>query len=240
VANSYFDFKQFRLTQNRQVFKLSTDSVLLGAWAKSEKTTHILDIGTGTGILALMTAQRFPNAQIDAIDIDADAVQCATFNFEQSKWNDRLQIHHSSLHNFISKELSGYDLIISNPPYFQNQFVSPYEKKRRFKHTEELSYESLFFYADKFCSATGTFALILPADVDILPIALENHFFLCRKTVVFVRPQKLPKRILWQFSRKDGSVDFSTITIHDLPTGTRYSDAYKQLTGTFYLEEKFL
>ena len=236
MANSYFDFKEFRLIQNNQVFKLSTDSVLLGAWAQPLNCPlQILDIGTGTGILSLIMAQRFPNAFIDTIDIDEEAIACASYNFKQSKWNKRLRTYHLSLHDFTLFQTLKYDLIITNPPYFQDQYIPLDEKKQKFKHTTYLTYESLFFYADRLCSESGILVLILPANVDVLPIAIENHFLLHRKLFVSIRPNKEPKRILWQFSKQNKPMDISFMTIYEHSEKNLYSEKYKLLTEKLYL-----
>src|ERR1051325_1482144 len=115
MRNQSFAFKEFTIRQDKCSMKISTDSVLIGAWAEAAKAKTILDIGTGTGVIALMLAQR-SSAKIDAIDIDLNSVQQAKENFQQSKWKSRLKVHHTSLQDFYP--LNIYDIIVSNPPYF--------------------------------------------------------------------------------------------------------------------------
>src|SRR5271166_5856709 len=129
-----FVFKQFIVKQNKCAMKVGTDAVLLGAWADLPLSGHVLDIGTGTGIIAMMLAQR-TIAEIDAIEIDEDAFKQAIGNCQNSKWKDRLNVHHISFQEFARKKYKSYDAIVTNPPYFSNSLKASSESRTRARHT---------------------------------------------------------------------------------------------------------
>ena len=126
-----FRFKHFSIAQDKCAMKVGTDGTLLGAWAKANKPQQILDIGTGTGLIAMMMAQRFENANIKALEIDMDASQQAAENFQNTKWSNRLFLEHISFQEF--QHTASFDLIVSNPPYFENNLKNR-DKKQRTKH----------------------------------------------------------------------------------------------------------
>lgn len=165
MSNSYFQFKQFTIHQDRSAMKVTTDSCLFGAWVadriKTEKITinNCLDIGTGTGLLSLMLAQKI-EATIDAIEIEEKAAQQAIENVANSPWKNNINISTTNATKFISK--SFYDLIISNPPFYENELKSPKEERNIAHHSEELSLENLLTIIKKHLSPTGIFALLLP------------------------------------------------------------------------------
>ena len=125
MANSWFQFKQFKVEQGKTAMKVGTDGVLLGAWASVGDAKNILDVGTGTGLIALMLAQRNQNAEISAIDIDRNAVEQAAENAEQSPWSGRISIFESDYNHFRVGVSCLFDLIVSNPPYFEQSLKSP-------------------------------------------------------------------------------------------------------------------
>lgn len=160
MGNSWFQFQQFRVNQDHCAMKISTDAVLLGALAKAENSGRILDIGTGTGVIALMLAQRFSGAKITAIEIDADAAKQAAENFKESQFSKRLELVPKRLQEFQFDEK--YDLIVSNPPFFPDHLKSQDPKRNKALHTDELSFEDLIEKVSQLLSDPGAFWVILP------------------------------------------------------------------------------
>ena len=165
MSNSYFRFKQFTVKQDRCAMKVSTDSVLLGAWVPLHDCKQILDVGTGSGIIALSLAQRNQNAIITGIEIDKEAAFQALSNFRDSPWKDRLKLIHGDfcIHEFPNN----FDLIISNPPYFINSFQSPDTKRNIARHNySNFNYELLFSKSSKLLrDCNGRLAIIIPTSV---------------------------------------------------------------------------
>ncbi|MBN7810163.1 methyltransferase [Algoriphagus sp. H41] len=160
MGNSWFQFQQFRVHQDRCAMKISTDAVLLGTLAGKENPTSILDIGTGTGVVALMLAQRFPKASVTAIEIDIDAAEQAGENFRESPFSDRLSLVQGRVQDFASGEK--FDLIASNPPFFPDHLKSSDAKRNRALHTDELSFRELVEKVSHLLAPSGTFWVILP------------------------------------------------------------------------------
>lgn len=244
-----FRFKQFFVHDERCAMKVGTDAVLLGAWtplpvnpcsvseavcALSAKRSRILDIGTGSGIIALMLAQRCPDAQLDAIDIDPDAIAQAAENFAASPWSNRLHAHCTSLQSFQFSVFS-FHLIVSNPPYFVNALKNPDMLRQTARHTDTLSYSELLQGASQLLADDGTFALILPADAqdEFLTLAQSFGLFPARITYVHPTPAKPAKRMLLALQKNvtDCSVTHFTISSADSPR----SAEYQALTADFYL-----
>ncbi|MDP2113785.1 MAG: methyltransferase, partial [Bacteroidota bacterium] len=160
--NNYFQFKQFRIIQDKSAMKVGVDGVLLGVWANVSGAKRILDIGTGTGLIALMMAQRNADARIDAVEIEPDAFQEAVYNIQQSPWNERIQIELCSFQEFAGKAGLKYDLIVSNPPYFTNGHKAPLENRATARHSDSLSLGDLISGAIGLLNETGKIALVLP------------------------------------------------------------------------------
>lgn len=159
--NHIFRFKQFEVKQEKSAMKICTDSCVFGAVVNPEASNFILDIGTGTGLLALMMAQK-TNAQIDAIEIDADASDEARYNFFTSPWSDRLKLIQSSIQNYSEVSPIKYDFIISNPPFFSDNLKSSGEKRNIAMHSESLSQQDFVIAVKKLLSAKGYLAVLLP------------------------------------------------------------------------------
>ena len=172
-----FTFKQFYIDHSRCAMKVGTDGTLIGAWFSANcNNCRILDIGTGTGLIAIMAAQRFSDAQIIGIDIDSDCIEQARENVAASPWSERISIIHSALQEFTSSK--GFDVIISNPPYFVDSLLSPDDKRSTARHTTSLSFSDLFDGVERLLAQDGTFALILPpAEVLLNALALEFKVF---------------------------------------------------------------
>lgn len=228
--------------------KVGTDGVLLGAWAgasePSEETSQpamtsaierILDIGTGSGLVALMLAQRFPNAFIDGIDIDSSAVLQAQDNFSASPFSTRLRAYSSPLQDWQPQEK--YDLIVSNPPYFYNSLLCPDNARTNARHDNTLSFAELFEHSDRLLSPCGTLALVLPADAEkeILALSRLHQLYCVRLCRVHTTAAKPAKRILIAFSRQVQSCPLTPETLCLSENGLPRSAAYSALTQAFYL-----
>lgn len=235
-----FRFKEFSVEQDQCAMKIGTDGVLLGAWVNLKHHPYsILDIGAGTGIIALMLAQRSIAENIDAIELDESAYEQCVDNFENSHWNDRLFCYHADFMEFV-EELEGetYDLIISNPPFFKpsethNQ-MSPEREKARF--TNNLSFENLMTGVSKLLADQGEFALIIPfyERENLINLALKNSLFLHHETKVKGHADSPYKRILLQLGKvnKEAVSDELIIEI----SRHQYTEKYTKLTKDFYLK----
>lgn len=236
MANPYFQFKQFTVWHDRCAMKVGTDSVLLGAWTDFKDAARILDIGTGSGILALMAAQKAPSAQIDAIDIDAAAVEQARENCFRSQWKDRITIYHQSLQEFVNTTTKRYDIIISNPPYFSNALKSPDKQRTKARHDDHLDLKTLLEIANQLLASTGSLTLILPVAEGKQTIREASKIGLPCLHQTFVKPTEnaAPKRCLLCFS-KSLSTYYEDEFFIETRTRHSFSHDYRQLTHNFYL-----
>lgn len=233
-----FQFKQFSVEQDKTAMKIGTDGVLLGAWAPiPEHTFSVLDIGSGTGIIALMLAQRSNADQIDALEIDENAYEQAVENFENSPWSDRLFCYHAGLDEFMEEPEDEYDLIVSNPPFYTENYFSGDEQRDQARFTESLPFEDLVEAADLLLSENGVFAIIVPYKEEEKLVTLANDFdlFPIKITRVKGTPTTEIKRSLLAFSRnvtENFPVDELVIEIgrHE------YTAEYIALTKDFYLK----
>jgi len=235
MANDYFKFKQFTIYQNKCAMKVGTDGVLLGAWASVENVDKVLDIGTGTGLIALMLAQR-SNAVIDAIEIDSDACEQAQENVNQSPWAHRIHIIHQPFQDFSKVTTIKYDLIVSNPPYFQNSLTAPQETRAKARHNTELQLTDILHGTLNCLSESGTLSLILPYVEGSLFIvkAAEQGLYCVRKITILPKPGRQPKRLLLEFRKIKTPFNEEQLII-ELNKRHEYSEAYKNLTSDFYL-----
>ena len=234
MSGQSFVFKQFIVKQNKCAMKVGTDAVLLGAWAELPPSGSVLDIGTGTGIIAMMAAQR-SKSSIDAIEIDIDAYIQAVENCKNCKWNDRISVHHKSLQDYSAGAEKKYDAVVTNPPYFSNCLQAASESRTVARHTCTLKFEELLQGAVNLLHNHGTFSTILPPKEaeEIVEIAKEHNLYLNRMTRVQTCMTKQPKRMLMQFGFTPKSFSENTLIIE---TGDHsYSPSYKELTKDFYL-----
>lgn len=215
--------------------KVGTDGVLLGAWATCENAEKVLDIGTGTGLIALMIAQR-SIANIDAIEIDEAACLQAHENFRKSPWEDRINLIHQSFQNFINETDKKYDLIVTNPPYFQNSLVAPDDQRTKARHNSELELYDIIDGTNKLLTENGTLSIILPYVEGVLFIAkaAEHGLYCVRQTNVIPKPKAPIKRLLLEFKRQKQAFIDQDLTI-ELDNRHEYSENYKNLTRDFYL-----
>lgn len=234
MANLPFRFKQFSVAHDKCAMKVNTDGVLLGAWADPGEAKRILDIGTGTGVIALMMAQKSTSSTIDAIDIDENADQQATENFNQSLWADRLHAHHCPIQSFSSS--AKYDLIISNPPYFIDDTHAPDTRKNIARHSVELTYEELLHESDRLIIDSGHLFLVVP--IFNLPLiehlGKEYSFYVNQVTEVTAVTGKAPYLALIRLSRiQTDSIKTSLLIQH---ADGSLTDEYRALTKDFYLK----
>ena len=239
-----FRFKQFTVWHDRCAMKVGTDGVLLGAWCGLPRVNgecvRVLDIGTGSGLIALMLAQRLEKETqyfaIRGIDIEPSAVEQSRINFEASPWASHLSAYNCSLQELVDD--GGYDLIVSNPPYFQNSLKNPDKGRATARHTDSLSYAALLAHAKRLLKNDGTLSLILPAaaESEILELAKINQLDPTHITYVHSKEGKPTKRIL--VSMKADSITDQELINHHLyiesATSPR-SEEYKDLTKDFYL-----
>ena len=239
MSNTWFRFKQFTIEQEHAAMKVGTDGVLLGAWAKVPGPgSMVLDVGTGTGLIALMIAQRTKEVMLDALEIDPSSVRQAQENFQNSPWKERITCIHSSFQEYASQSKQLYDLIICNPPFFSASYLTPSKEKNLARHDDSLSLEDLFKASLLLLKSTGHINLILPVqkEVQALDRAREHQMHCTRRTRVFPTPGKPTHRVLLEFSVLPGVCEEDTLTIE---TGKRhsYSGKYLSLTNEFYLGE---
>ena len=234
-----FRFKQFYIEDSKCAMKVGTDGVLLGAWCPLDRYAdriqnteyrpnyNILDVGTGSGLIARMMMQRFPEAEVEGIDIDEAAVEQARENGVRA-FVSRLQEW---------KKEDGYDLIVSNPPYFQNSLKNPDKGRELARHTDSLSYEELIDHSARLLREGGQLALILPADkeAEMRQIAASKNLFLTHVTRVYSKESKPARRVLlaFRYQISDISRTEDTLILEDDKGGR--STAYQELTKDFYL-----
>jgi tRNA1Val (adenine37-N6)-methyltransferase len=231
--NNWFEFKQFRIEQQRSAMKVGTDGVLLGAWAPVKNGQRILDAGTGTGLIALMLAQR-SDSIIDAVEIDAQACLEAQFNFKKSDWSTRLNVFNADFHLFSEQGGNSYDLIVSNPPFFINSLKSNNKALAVARHNDRLSFGQLISGAWKLLRVGGRLCVIIPYGncMEFRETARLAGFYLCQQTTVFPQTGKVPKRVLLEFSNDPCYPTEDEIAILD-EHGV-YTENYKILTAPYY------
>ena len=236
MANDYFQFKQFTVHQQHCAMKVGTDGTLLGAWAKaSEGACSILDIGTGTGLIALMMAQRYPQAQVTAIDIDDEAVRQAKDNVSASPFADRINVIKADVLTFNEEEK--YDSIACNPPFFEDSLTCPDPQRTEARHTVSLGYRQLMEAAFRLLKNDGCFSLIIPSDCRAR-LESEAHlrgFFISRVCSIQTTPSKVPKRYMIELTKHPvNEVDTINGVLETSPQIR--SDWYRELTKEFYIK----
>lgn len=230
-----FKFKEFSIDQDNCAMKVGTDGVLLGAWAEANKSDFILDIGTGTGLIALMLAQRFPEAEIQAVEIDEDAYRQAEINFKQSPWSERLTLHHQRIQEFASEQF--FNLIIANPPFFEDSMKSGEQARDLARHTDQLAFTELIFCVNNLLKEGGSFAVIIPSEAEEHFVQLSRLQGLYCNKVCYVHPTpaKEAKRVMLIFNKFNGERLVEKLIIES-DGRHQYSDEYVNLTKTFYLK----
>ena len=222
-----FRFKQFTIEQDECAMKVGTDGVLLGAWARGG--SRVLDVGTGTGIIALMMAQRYPEAHVLGIDIDEGAVRQATTNVQTSPFSSRIRIQQTKLQDMDDSFTGCFDAIVSNPPFFIDSLAAPDEQRNLARHTATLTYAELMQTAWRLLSDDGELSVVVPFDYRqrMEDEAIFVGFFPSRVCAVKTTDRKPAKRYLLSFRKHPCPCEKEQLMIG--------SEAYRQLTGDFYL-----
>ena len=225
-----FSFKQFNIQQTKNVFRVGTDGVLLGALASVETFSNVLEVGTGTGLISLMLAQRNFTAKFLGIDINEEAANITKINFENSPFSSRLKNIHQDFKMFETDVK--FDFIVSNPPYFEE---SSSEKDKIARQTVELNFAQLISKSANLLSKNGILSVVIPVEVgeDFIEIAAENNLFLCRKINIKGILVSKVKRLILEFSLQKKVLHESDFVIEKSPR--QYSDQYLELTKEFHV-----
>lgn len=228
-----FSFKQFTIQQSKNVFRVGTDGVLLGALVDVKNAFSVLEIGTGTGLISLMLAQRNPEAKFLGIDINKDAAELTKVNFQNAPFFSRLKNIHQDFKDFETEQK--FDLIVSNPPYFE---ASDSEKDKIARQTVELNFHQLIVKSSQMLSDEGILSVIIPAEAgnDFIAMADENKMFLIRKINIKGIESSKVKRLVLEFSKSEKRLEESELIIEKSPR--QYSDQYLELTKEFHVFKK--
>jgi len=230
-----FRFKQFAVTDDRSVMKVGTDAVLLGAWCDVGTAGRILDIGTGSGLIALMLAQRSAiQAHIDAVEMLAEDVSQAKENFKNSRWPDKISVFHRRIQDYSTT--LPYDVIISNPPFFSGSLKPPQPGRTIARHDANLSHRDLLDAAVLHLRDSGQLSTILPVieSERLLQQAGAYNLHLRRRTRVFSRESKPQERTLMSLNRERGPIYEDSLVLYQ--QGNAKTTAFRELTGSFYLD----
>ena len=227
-----FRFKQFHINHDRCAMKVGTDGVLLGAWAPLPQKGIGLDIGTGSGLIALMAAQRAPDMTFIGIDVDAEAIAQAHENVMESPFSDRVSVNCCSLQDFLYPK--PFDAILCNPPFFEESLLPPDPRRSMARHTSQLPFADLAKSASSMLSAEGFFSVILPASATdtFTRLCQDEGLQPCRQCYVHTTARKAPKRILSCYSHQPSSLHTESLVLQD---GDARSEEYSQLCEQFYL-----
>lgn len=225
-----FKFKQFEIRQSKDVFRVGTDGVLLGALADVESAFRVLEVGTGTGLISLMLAQRNPQAIFLGLDINEEAAALTQLNFEGAPFHARLKNIHQDFKSFETE--ARFDLIVSNPPYFEE---SGSDKDKIARQTVELNFRQLIAQSAVFLSESGILSVIIPVEAGevFISIAAENNLFLIRRVNIKGIENSKTKRLVLEFSPADSGLIESEFIIEKSPR--KYSDQYLELTKEFHI-----
>lgn len=234
MGNSWFQFQQFKIHQDRCAMKISTDAILLGSLCEADNPKRILDIGTGTGVIALMLAQRFEQAQLSTVELDEDAAGQAEENFAESKFASRIKLTQGKIQEF--KDSEGFDLIVSNPPYFPDHLKSSDEQRNKALHTDTLSFEELIDSIQRLLALEGNFWVILPPRQmeELIKLAAKQQLYLAKEISIRDKSSKPAFRKVACFSKKEEEVNQTDIRLKE--ENGEYSTAYRALLAGFLLD----
>lgn len=241
TKNAPFQFKQFSIEQDLCAMKVGTDGVLLGAWAPVEGIKRALDIGAGTGVLALMLAQRQPSAEVIGVEVDEQAASQAKVNVANSPFSERVVIEHLSIQSYAQNPAAGtFGLIVSNPPFFTGGVLSDNQERASVRHTVKLSHQDLLRSVQRLLSPTGKFCTVLPLleGLRFEELAATYQFHLTHKCEIRPRIDKPINRLLLQFEKQPAREEVvkETFSLFAGATGETRSERYIELTRDFYLE----
>jgi tRNA1Val (adenine37-N6)-methyltransferase len=235
----FFRFKQFTVMHERCAMKVGTDGVLLGAWTAVANVRRIVDIGTGTGLLALMLAQR-SQALIDAVEIDQNACAQAAENIQRSPWPERIRVYHGPIQTYATAEQKPYDLAVANPPFFDNAYKTPQLHRNLARHDDTLSQSDLIAAAGRLLNDDGRLSVIYPErEARRFQQLAEEYGWHCRQILyVKPRPDKAIKRLLMEFGRTADNTDIicreNTLVLER--ARHVYTDDFINLIKDFYLK----
>ena len=235
-----FKFKEFTIHQDKTAMKVGTDGVLLGAWCSvDDYPDTILDIGSGTGVISLMIAQRSDAMTIDAVEVDENAYEQTVENFEKSDWGDRLYCYNATFNEFadeIGEEEETYDLIVSNPPFYTDDFETEDDARNKARFTSSLSFEELIRGVSKILSENGVFSVVVPfkEEESFINLAKEKKLFLNRICRVKGKVTSEIKRSLMEFSFIEKVIEEKSLVIEI--ERHKYTEDYINLTKEFYLK----
>ncbi len=231
-----FTFKQFFVAHDRCAMKVGTDGVLLGAWAPVEKARKVLDIGCGSGLIALMIAQRSaPEVEIDGVELEPEAAQQASSNAAQSPWAERVHIYAQDVHQFAESHPHQYDLIVSNPPYFAPAVACRDEARDTARYTGSLTHDALLNCAEKLITKEGVFCVVLPHDLgeELARLAVQQDWFVHCQVNIRDRPGKPLHRMLLTLSRQPAETQYQHLDLRQ--SEGVYSPEFCALISEFYL-----
>lgn len=233
MPNDFFQFKRFTVRQDRCALKVGTDGVVLGAWVRTEGAKRILDIGTGTGLLALIAAQRNAEAMIDAVEIDDTSTEQAVENIAASPWSDRVRVHRMDVRRMKSAE--PYDLIICNPPFYAGEMDSPDVRKGLAKHSGELTFAELIDAVSRLVASEGRFACIIPLnrEAELMKLAEGNDLHVVRRCTLRYLEARPVKRVLLELGRSRASLQDEELVVEHRQ-GV-YTDTYRALLSDLML-----
>lgn len=235
MPNPYFKFKQFTVYHDKCAMKVGTDGALLGAWADVARSERILDIGTGSGLVALMVAQRC-GAEIVAVDVDGGAVEQARENVERSPWKGRIRVEQADARHLPDAWTGRFDTVVSNPPYFVEDVKSPFSGRNQARHADALDAVSLLESVCRVLSAGGTFSVVLPAESasGFVASAMRRQLSLKRQVWVHTKSGLPPKRVLMEFSSAPvRQTAVGRLVIEERPR--EYSPEFAELLRPYYL-----
>lgn len=238
-SDKTFYFKQFHIHHDRCAMKVGTDSVLLGAWVNIEGAKRILDIGTGSGVIALMLAQRTPaDVDIHGVEIDHEAYAQACLNVRESPWPERIKCYHRPIQQF--DEIRSFDLVVCNPPYFVNSKPSPYLKRTQARHHADLRYEELVCGIKRLLKKSGRFAVILPypEGTNFIILASKAGLVCSRKWSFRSLETKPVSRLLLEFSYTSSVPEIAEITLYT--QDGNWTESYTKLVTPFYLDQSMI
>ncbi|MFV0535971.1 MAG: tRNA1(Val) (adenine(37)-N6)-methyltransferase [Dysgonomonas sp.] len=233
MPNPYFKFKQFIIYHDRCAMKVGTDGVLLGAWTNAQNIKNTLDVGTGSGLIALMLAQQNRDMHIDAIDIDNNAVEQAKENVMRSPFSTRIKCFNGSLQEYALSCGQRYDLIVSNPPYFEQSLKPPKENRSIARHTDSLPIDDLVKLSSELLSHNGRLSIIYPFEYKNFLLE-QDSLFVTRVTNVYPVPDSLPKRVLVELSKQKSSLEENDLLIEK--ERHVYSEEFISLAKDYYLK----
>lgn len=244
MGQSYFQFKEFLINQDKTAMKVTTESCLFGAYISKENQLQekdpfisLLDIGAGTGLLSLMFIQKNPKTRIQAIEIDLNAANQCDENFQNSSWKENLFLVRSSIQDYEKTQAEKFDLIISNPPFHENQLKGRNESKSLAHHSTELTLKELFKISSKMIKRDGQFWILIPyyRGIEIQSLALESGFYLRKWIQIKSNPHQSPFRLILGFHFQNPETQVFKDQIQIREEDGRYSPVYLELMEDYYL-----